>query len=335
MNTRTTQIAPLALALAGLAGFTTGNAHADIASSNPPTEVPFSISISSRLTNLPTASPSSEVFDPVKSIAGSYTYDTVSDPMPVYVDYKTTLPQIGVEGKVDVFVVTPQTTNTIKHDYQRANIGYDYTNGALPNAASTTQKVLEISGSISRKAGEPALPGVDTYLSFDFGVAGNYQLVAPNTTIPRLALLDMVVNGTSLSPVSYSETLTPTSSGEGDYMLYRSSGSYSTAFTDGLSFYAKMLVGVDVDAATAIDSAWFNLGLSQDSSVIIASVDTSSKELLESVPIPALAAPVPEAETYAMMLAGLGLVGFAARRRKCLDAADYAIMSRINRRASR
>jgi hypothetical protein len=28
------------------------------------------------------------------------------------------------------------------------------------------------------------------------------------------------------------------------------------------------------------------------------------------------AAPVPEASTYGMMLAGLGLVGFAARRRK-------------------
>ena len=36
-------------------------------------------------------------------------------------------------------------------------------------------------------------------------------------------------------------------------------------------------------------------------------------------------APIPEAKTYAMMLAGLGLVGFAARRRKCLDAAGYAI----------
>lgn len=256
MNTRTTQIAPLALALAGLAGFTTGNAHADIASSNLPTEVPFRISISSRLTNLPTASPSSEVFDPVKSIADSNTYDTVLYPMPApYAESVTTPAQIGVEGKIDVFLVTPQTTNTIKHDYQRADIGYDYINGALPNAASASQKVLEISGSISRKTGEPALPGVDTYLSFDFGVAGNYQLVAPNTTIPRLALLDMVVNGTSLSPVSYSETLTPKSSNTGGYTLYRSSGSYSTAFTDGLNFTAKMLVGADVDAATAVDSA--------------------------------------------------------------------------------
>jgi hypothetical protein len=30
------------------------------------------------------------------------------------------------------------------------------------------------------------------------------------------------------------------------------------------------------------------------------------------------AAPVPEASTYGMMLAGLGLVGFAVRRRKLM-----------------
>jgi hypothetical protein len=34
----------------------------------------------------------------------------------------------------------------------------------------------------------------------------------------------------------------------------------------------------------------------------------------------ATAQPVPEAETYAMMLAGLGLVGFMARRRKQIAA---------------
>ena len=41
--------------------------------------------------------------------------------------------------------------------------------------------------------------------------------------------------------------------------------------------------------------------------------DTTS--LWVSISSPAMAAPVPEPETYAMMLAGLGLLGFAARRR--------------------
>jgi hypothetical protein len=271
----------------------------------------------SRLTNLPTASPSSEVFNSVKSFAGHSTSDTILYPEPAYVESVQTPPQIGVEGKIEVFWVTPQTTNTIKHDYQRADIGYGYNNsGALPNAASADQKVIEISGSITRKLNQTALPGADTYLSFGFGIEGNYQLVAPGTTIPRLALLDMVVNGTALSPVSYSEVLTPTSDNTGDYALYRSSGSYSAAFADGLSFTAKMLVGFDVDAMTAVDSAWFNIGLSQDSYVTIASVDTSSRYLLDSVSIPALAAPVPEPATYAMMAAGLCLLGFAAHRRK-------------------
>ena len=39
---------------------------------------------------------------------------------------------------------------------------------------------------------------------------------------------------------------------------------------------------------------------------------------LEGIAVTGLAAPVPEAETYAMMLAGLGLVGFVAHRRRKL-----------------
>jgi hypothetical protein len=315
MNIGAPRLASFALVFVGLAGFAVGTSHANITSSNPSTEVPFNISVASNLTNLPTASPSSEVFDPVKSIAGFNTYDRVFSGTS-YLDPVTTLPQIGVEGKVDVFWVTPQTKTTTQHDYQRASIGYGYTNGALPNTVSSSQKVLEISGSVSRKADQPALSGVDAYLSFNFGVAGSYQLVGPNTSIiPRLAMLDMVVNGAPLSPVSYNEELTPESNDTGDYRLYRSSGSYSSAFTNGLSFVARMLVGVDVDAQTAVDSAWFNLGLSQDSYVTIASVDTRSRVLLDSISIPALVAPVPEPETYLMMFMGLGLLGVKIRRR--------------------
>lgn len=40
----------------------------------------------------------------------------------------------------------------------------------------------------------------------------------------------------------------------------------------------------------------------------------------DAIVIQAIATPVPEAETYAMMLAGLGLVGFMARRRRAQQA---------------
>ncbi|MBI5789952.1 MAG: PEP-CTERM sorting domain-containing protein [Rhodocyclales bacterium] len=42
---------------------------------------------------------------------------------------------------------------------------------------------------------------------------------------------------------------------------------------------------------------------------------------LDNVSVQAVAAPVPEPETYALMLAGLGLMGFVARRRKQRSAA--------------
>jgi hypothetical protein len=42
---------------------------------------------------------------------------------------------------------------------------------------------------------------------------------------------------------------------------------------------------------------------------------------LSEVEFNAVAAPIPEPETYALMLAGLGAVGFAARRRKARSAA--------------
>jgi hypothetical protein len=43
--------------------------------------------------------------------------------------------------------------------------------------------------------------------------------------------------------------------------------------------------------------------------------DTSYGPIIDDVKVSFVSAPVPEPETYALMLAGLGLVGFAARRR--------------------
>jgi hypothetical protein len=44
--------------------------------------------------------------------------------------------------------------------------------------------------------------------------------------------------------------------------------------------------------------------------------DHNNQTLDQNVTISLVTAPIPEPETYALMLAGLGVVGFTARRRK-------------------
>jgi hypothetical protein len=74
------------------------------------------------------------------------------------------------------------------------------------------------------------------------------------------------------------------------------SGSAPFAFTaQGLSF-----TGTDLTVSLIRKNSWV---------------------FLSEVEFNAVAAPIPEPETYALMLAGLGAVGFAARRRKARSAA--------------
>ncbi len=53
----------------------------------------------------------------------------------------------------------------------------------------------------------------------------------------------------------------------------------------------------------------------------VASLDMDVAIAFSGSPIYAISAPIPEPETYAMLLAGLGLLGVAARRRKLKEAA--------------
>lgn len=85
------------------------------------------------------------------------------------------------------------------------------------------------------------------------------------------------------------------------------SWSYTT-FNLGSNFFddieAGLQVKIDIDSTL---SGW--------AVALAKSAISTDKDALPS-PNPTVAAPVPEPETYAMLLAGLGLLGFTAKRRK-------------------
>jgi hypothetical protein len=89
----------------------------------------------------------------------------------------------------------------------------------------------------------------------------------------------------------------------GEYAVVSSTLGAGKTFADVI---AAMNVGIDANAATAATGlrvgsfTFYNLGTQRD----------------DAAHVTYSAVPVPEAETWAMMFAGLGLVGFMVRRRK-------------------
>lgn len=87
-------------------------------------------------------------------------------------------------------------------------------------------------------------------------------------------------------------------------------GSASAATVTGL------LNGVQVGSVSgSIGSGWTNF-TGNFSQIDTLRIGTNGYFLVDDITLNSPAAPVPEPETYAMMLAGLGMVGFLARRRR-------------------
>jgi hypothetical protein len=113
----------------------------------------------------------------------------------------------------------------------------------------------------------------------------------------------------------------------------RSGGSYSIAYTfvdDGLQYLHLGIDPTDIYSSMGLTLAGslgtFDDPTTFDPSRLIASESSISFQRrfgLGSIEITGLSvtAPVPEPETYALMLAGLGVVGAIARRRKAKTAA--------------
>ncbi len=120
----------------------------------------------------------------------------------------------------------------------------------------------------------------------------------------------------------------------GDYVLDTATGAVSAAPLGAVASDGMMHFSVGAgQAAGAIDFAWGgNTGIrvvnvwdvNMDGSLTAASVPGMENgpflgfNAAFNFSAPGLITPVPEASTYGMMLAGLGLVGFAVRRRKLM-----------------
>lgn len=158
------------------------------------------------------------------------------------------------------------------------------------------QKYIVLSGTVTSS--------IDTSLGFSLNASGHYMsAITPfGATTPALPSYFFGTSRDSLSPLAVSSN-----SGDKNY----SSSSYSALTLSAnvsTTFYAAVLAGDNVslsDFNLYANSGW------HDVSTLVTPYSQTTSEM-----IGARVLPVPEADTYAMLLTGLGLIGFMARRRK-------------------
>jgi len=119
-------------------------------------------------------------------------------------------------------------------------------------------------------------------------------------------------NGTLSQVLHEAEDFADTGSGYSQTQLYNvidnDSNAFTNSLTDPLSY--AVAAGDDAYGYFAVSDIAYDFGS--------ASTNAYAQLVPDHITI---GAPIPEPETYAMLLAGLGLLGFAARRRKLKEAA--------------
>ncbi|MDP4299073.1 PEP-CTERM sorting domain-containing protein [Leptothrix discophora] len=103
-----------------------------------------------------------------------------------------------------------------------------------------------------------------------------------------------------------------------DYAASGSTGNGLRLDFNGLGFSTPTALTF-VPSNGAPTSGSYSFVAANDANTVIRFLGTQKNTYLDNVTITA-AAPVPEPETYAMMLAGLGAIGYLSRRRKAAQA---------------
>lgn len=178
------------------------------------------------------------------------------------------------------------------------------TPGILDSTVHAGNGVTNVGGDLASPLSDNQKFGIPTLSELNWTTASNVGLLF-NATDPAGG----GVNVTDVTLKFYS----------GDTVVAAIDGSFNLASTEPGNGKAGFLVSVDADQQTFLNSTVFNQATAGTYRIALESTITGVSGGPESYSAISLAPAVPEPQTYAMMLAGLGLLGFARIRRSRRD----------------
>jgi hypothetical protein len=300
MQTRTLRNGPMLAGLALILANLPLSVQAAIYNS-PATQTPFSVS-------LDTGSPAWNVISHNVSSSdsgiqhGSYTSDSspaiVSEIIPA---------QIGVAGAINIYNETTRYFYNTTSQSQGFSVGYS----ASLNGPISVPQTYSLTGMVNASANSSLVNSGSGYTSFSMGL--NLAFTEPYVANSGNASLTFHLGA---APGNWSYTF------QRDFALASgqislSDSNYLINLASGPIYYeADYTIGGNSGVTFSITPDLFlNFGGGVGTySTSLDHTTLATKTLIASVEIPALT--VPEPESYAMLLAGLGLLGAAARRRK-------------------
>ena len=207
-------------------------------------------------------------------------------------------------------------------DFESTLTPVDATNFAVyPNAIAPSIGSGNASGVHANAATDWTTPvgnGSANSFSSNTWAVGDYYQFQTSTTGYADVMLSWDQTSSSTGPRDFKLSYSTNGTAFTDFGSYSVlvNGTPNTAWTSGIN-NAPFNYAYDLSAVTALDnqaSVYFRL---TDASTVSANAGTVAAAGTDRVDnFTVIATPVPEADTYALLLAGLGLVGVLARRRK-------------------
>nr|WP_315256166.1 PEP-CTERM sorting domain-containing protein [uncultured Duganella sp.] len=248
------------------------------------------------------------------SNVGPTTFASSSTYLSNYTDHTITDYSNITEIQTELAVAPTTTLPGLEKDYEVTKIKYkdnltsykiEYVQVGVnaPDSTPAGSKYLILSGTVTSS--------ITTNVYFDLSAYGTY---VPGTSpfgsaVPALASLYLGIDQTSVAPTPASYSY---AGGGANYYSATSGWGYAHGMLAGetLTFYAAVFAPNDAsltDLSLVVRTDYYGY------QTVTTPYESETRNLVEARALPPL--PVPENATYAMLLAGLGMIGFIRRRR--------------------